>query len=578
MVAEEVLNAGHDIGQLPHGMISDAELNDFTESSKPRSARSYKSKGPAQSYDRIGSYFDFWGYRMRALIGLVGALALGLCLTLELEAKEAGWFGATVKTVTPSTRLPKGLSLASGLIIISTPPDGPAAKAGLRPGDVIVSIDGKPTTSAEAFLRFAEDQGAGTTLTVLRARAGEGQSAVTVVLASKVAAAPAPSKEEKATKKSKLPEPAREREAEKTEALRRMEEMKAQETQRAQEAQGAKREKDEAGAKGGEVTKDGEGAKDGGGAEEETERSRSLGSPAPEVTDEGKATVGESRGIIENAPATSGSGTTSPDLPYTTVKVFYATDRKEGDGKKPASSYGGDRGTITYGTCDVTVPKDHRVGEVESPSFIRLEFSENPAKHVILANVEKQSATDFYRDVWTKVAASKGKSAFIFVHGYNVKFEDAARRTAQMSYDLKFDGAPVFFSWPSQGTYLGYTVDESNIEYARSDLKKFIIEFDRASSAEQIYLVAHSMGNRALTTAVADVYREAPDVNARIKEVILAAPDIDADVFKRDIAPALIGDGQLVTLYASSEGLGAQGLEEVPGPATRVRRLLSYPE
>ena len=174
----------------------------------------------------------------------------------------------------------------------------------------------------------------------------------------------------------------------------------------------------------------------------------------------GRQQSASSRGIIENAPATSGSGTTSPDLPYTTVKVFYATDRKEGDGKKPASSYGGDRGTITYGTCDVTVPKDHRVGEIESPSFIRLEFSENPAKHVILANVEKQSATDFYRDVGTKVAASKGKSAFIFVHGYNVTFEDAARRTAQMSYDLKFDGAPVFFSWPSQGTYLGYTVDE----------------------------------------------------------------------------------------------------------------------
>ena len=42
-------------------------------------------------------------------------------------------------------------------------------------------------------------------------------------------------------------------------------------------------------------------------------------------------------------------------------------------------------------------------------------------------------------------------------------------------------------------------------------------------------------------------------MKARIKEVILAAPDIDADVFKRDIAPALIGDGQLVTLYASSK-------------------------
>ncbi len=473
---------------------------------------------------------------MRALVGLLaGLLAFGICLTSGLEAKETGWFGATVKSVTPSTKLPKGLSLRSGLIIVSTAPEGPAAKAGLRPGDIIVSVDGKPATSAEAFLKFAEDQGAGTTLRVMRARAGEGPATVTVVLASKVAATAAPSKDEKRAKKSKLPEAAREKEAEKAEALRKMQEMEEQKAQRAQEPQKAKRDKD------------------GEGPHEETGKSRSMESPTQEETDGGKATVGELRGVVRSPPPTSGSGQTSPELPYSTVKIFYATDRKEGAGKTPGAAYVGDRGSITYGTCDVTVPKDHRVGELESPSYIRLEFSENPAKHVILANVEKQSASDFYRDVGAKVAASKGKSAFIFVHGYNVTFADAARRTAQMSYDLKFDGAPVFFSWPSQGTYLGYPIDESNIEYARSDLKKFIIEFGRTSNAEQIYLVAHSMGNRALTTAVADVYREAPDVKERIKEVILAAPDIDADVFKRDIAPALIGDGQAVTLYASSK-------------------------
>jgi esterase/lipase superfamily enzyme len=133
-----------------------------------------------------------------------------------------------------------------------------------------------------------------------------------------------------------------------------------------------------------------------------------------------------------------------------------------------------------------------------------------------------------------------------------VTFEDAARRTAQMAYDLRFEGAPVFFSWPSQGSLLGYTVDEANVEYARSDLRAFIAEFARTSKAEQIYLVAHSMGNRALTAAVVDLFREAPDVKAKIKEIILAAPDIDADVFKRDIAPAIAGKGQPVTLYASS--------------------------
>jgi esterase/lipase superfamily enzyme len=264
--------------------------------------------------------------------------------------------------------------------------------------------------------------------------------------------------------------------------------------------------------------------------------------------------------------------------------VFYATDRNNTGSNDPKTIYGGDRSNVKYGTCDVTVPKDHRVGELEAPSYFRLEFVEDPAKHVILSRVTEQSASDFYNEVQAKVAASKGRSAFVFVHGYNVTFSDAARRTAQMSYDLKFDGAPVFFSWPSQGSLLGYTVDEANIEYARSDLKTFIAEFARTSTADNIYLVAHSMGNRALTAAIADLFREAPDVKAKIREIILAAPDIDADVFKRDIAPAISGQGQAVTLYASSNdwalraskkfhgyaraGDTGQALTVVPGIAT----------
>ena len=39
---------------------------------------------------------------------------------------------------------------------------------------------------------------------------------------------------------------------------------------------------------------------------------------------------------------------------------------------------------------------------------------------------------------------------------HGVTFKDAARRTAQMAYDLGFPGAPVFYSWPSAGTSTGF--------------------------------------------------------------------------------------------------------------------------
>lgn len=51
----------------------------------------------------------------------------------------------------------------------------------------------------------------------------------------------------------------------------------------------------------------------------------------------------------------------------------------------------------------------------------------------------------------------------------------------------------------------------------------------------------------ACDVTVPSLVRIDPAVRQKIKEVILAAPDIDADVFKRDIAPALAGTGANVT-------------------------------
>jgi len=186
---------------------------------------------------------------------------------------------------------------------------------------------------------------------------------------------------------------------------------------------------------------------------------------------------------------------------------------------------------------------------------MRLELGEDETKHVILREVIIQNKDNFFVDMAVTVRASAKASAFLFVHGYNVTFEQAARRTGQIAYDLGFDGAPVFYSWPSQGATIAYTVDERNIEWAQQNLKGFLKEFFERSNAQNVYLIAHSMGNRALTRAVASFLTEYPSQRQRLKEVILAAPDIDADVFKKDIAPALAAAGRPVTLYASSADL-----------------------
>ncbi|MEG6509070.1 alpha/beta fold hydrolase [Methyloligella sp. 2.7D] len=237
---------------------------------------------------------------------------------------------------------------------------------------------------------------------------------------------------------------------------------------------------------------------------------------------------------------------------YAVVKAYYATDRKNTGADDPAEIYGGDRGPLVFGEVEVSIPRDHRMGEVETPSIWRLEWCNDPERFVVLLDVDETGKQRFFDAVAKRVESAPGKSAFIFVHGYNVAFVDAARRTAQMAYDLGFAGAPVFYSWPSQARYAAYKVDETNAEWSRHDFQNFLRDFAARSKAEHIYLIAHSMGTRVLTGALKELFLEEPQLRDRFDEIILAAPDIDADTFRRDIAPKILAGKRRATLYASS--------------------------
>jgi Alpha/beta hydrolase of unknown function (DUF900) len=60
------------------------------------------------------------------------------------------------------------------------------------------------------------------------------------------------------------------------------------------------------------------------------------------------------------------------------------------------------------------------------------------------------------------------------------------------------------------------------------------------------------MGTRVLTGALKELVLEDPSMRDKFDEIILAAPDIDADTFKRDIAPKILAGEGGTTLYASS--------------------------
>jgi esterase/lipase superfamily enzyme len=240
---------------------------------------------------------------------------------------------------------------------------------------------------------------------------------------------------------------------------------------------------------------------------------------------------------------------------YVDMKIFYATDRKPSGDKAPATFYSSNRSpdeTLALGTCNVSIPRDHRIGELESPKWWKLQFRQNPNRDVVLLGILPYSENKFYSELASDVKATKEKKAFVFVHGYDVTFEDAARRTAQLAYDLKFQGIPIFYSWPSRGVTTEYPADEATIDWVKPHLKQFLEQLAARSNATSIYLIAHSMGNRALTGALQDIVIQAKSNPVpHFREVILAAPDIDAGVF-RQLAASIETAADRVTLYASS--------------------------
>ncbi|MDP2138412.1 MAG: alpha/beta hydrolase [Candidatus Didemnitutus sp.] len=255
---------------------------------------------------------------------------------------------------------------------------------------------------------------------------------------------------------------------------------------------------------------------------------------------------------------------------FSQVRVFFGTDRNA----VGVADFGPDRSdprVVSYGTVVVSIPRVHRLGHIERPSLWRLELSEVPERHMVVLRRVALTADAFMagvQDLLRREGASN--SSFVFLHGYNVSFDDAARRTAQIAFDLNYRGVPVFYSWPSEGAVERYTVDWENSDWSAPNLKRFLIDYADHSTVTNIHLVAHSMGNRALTGALKDLFTERPDLRGRFKSIILAAPDLDASVFVDELAPRLVAGCDNITLYVSDGDKALQASKKVRGDYIRV--------
>ncbi len=291
----------------------------------------------------------------------------------------------------------------------------------------------------------------------------------------------------------------------------------------------------------------------------------------------GNAAVPATRGPASSTAAPAAAPEQS-EKDWTIVPVYYGTDRARKDQPKRID-YGWERGRrLELGRALVTIPKEHEVPKVERPWAIKIpytniklyEAAEDPKRHFTIQEMKALTREEFLAFVKERLAASSRfeDHAVVFVHGYQTQFDSAVYRTAQITYDMDFDGAAFLYSWPSGGTLQGYTYDRESAAQAEIYLRQFLTMVAQETGAKTVSVIAHSMGNQLVLRVLQDLKRSLPE-GLKLSQLILAAPDVDRDSFE-NIVGSITGIAKGITLYAAANDQALQISRRVNGGVPRA--------
>ena len=87
-----------------------------------------------------------FGPRGRVLVIPANTIEAVIPLLLQHGRVARGWLGVAFQPVAVPDSLQAQAGQSSGLMVLSVVEGGPAAKAGVMPGDILLAVDGTPTT------------------------------------------------------------------------------------------------------------------------------------------------------------------------------------------------------------------------------------------------------------------------------------------------------------------------------------------------------------------------------------------------------------------------------------------------
>lgn len=252
------------------------------------------------------------------------------------------------------------------------------------------------------------------------------------------------------------------------------------------------------------------------------------------------------------------------------VPVYYATNRNLlPSGERQDGFYGDERGEMNFGKTVVAL-STRKQGDSPFADWSRWEpRTDEPRDRNELLSVSRVDATSFVDELAAAAGADSDRSVLLFVHGFRRSFDIVATEVATIAFETNIHGIPMFFSWPSANSSLGYTSDVSSIRWAAADLRDTLKYLLSQESIATVHVVAHSLGGDGLLTALEDLSRDDVARVDKLGEIVLASPDVDVGLFERNYLPPLQELGARVTLYATDNDMPLQASQRV----NRYRRL-----
>jgi esterase/lipase superfamily enzyme len=164
----------------------------------------------------------------------------------------------------------------------------------------------------------------------------------------------------------------------------------------------------------------------------------------------------------------------------------------------------------------------------------------------------------FAAEINRKLAQSRSKDVFIYVHGFKVGFENPVLVTAELWHFLAYEGVAIAFSWPSNRGLLSYFRDTEGSVLASFAFRRFLEYLAKETDAQRLHVISYSAGTRLAGATIGQLalrYHHLDSATTRdrlrIGNFIMIGGDVDRGVVGGYIFDGALKIPEQMTIYVS---------------------------